>query len=187
MTEQEWQTATDPTPMLEFLEASGKASDRKFRLFGVACCRNERKLMSDGGQRRVILLAEAFADDEVTWASLDAARLGEINRSLVEFLTHPDGHTCASLLVENWQEYSPTKSMVRMPDYLRDLIGNPFRPVTIDPDWGKWRDETPVKIAPPARFPLLLLCGFLEIPGKTRLAAIGQQGRPEIAPCTPCY
>ena len=37
MTEQDWLTCTDPTPMLSFVQ--GKASERKMRLFLVACAR----------------------------------------------------------------------------------------------------------------------------------------------------
>jgi hypothetical protein len=37
MTEAEWLACTEPGPMLDFLR--GRASDRKFRHFAVACCR----------------------------------------------------------------------------------------------------------------------------------------------------
>ena len=37
MDENEWLNATDPAPMLEFVR--DQASERKVRLFGVACCR----------------------------------------------------------------------------------------------------------------------------------------------------
>jgi hypothetical protein len=40
MTEQEWLERTDPTPMLEFLRTSGRASDRKLRLFIAKYCRH---------------------------------------------------------------------------------------------------------------------------------------------------
>jgi hypothetical protein len=36
MTEADWLTATDTAPMLEFLRTTGRASDRKLRLFAVA-------------------------------------------------------------------------------------------------------------------------------------------------------
>src|SRR5947209_17470319 len=38
MTKKEWLRCTEPGSMLEFLR--GKVTDRKLRLFGVACCRS---------------------------------------------------------------------------------------------------------------------------------------------------
>src|SRR5262245_20124132 len=42
MNEQQYRSATDPQPMLEFLRNSGRASDRKLRLFACACHRRVR-------------------------------------------------------------------------------------------------------------------------------------------------
>jgi hypothetical protein len=60
MTEAEWLECIDPRPMLEFMR--GKASDRKFRLFAVACCRHIWPLLIDVRSRKVIELSEQFAD-----------------------------------------------------------------------------------------------------------------------------
>jgi len=47
MIEAEWLARTDPEPMLKFLR--GKASDRKVRLFAVACCPGLGARGTDGG------------------------------------------------------------------------------------------------------------------------------------------
>src|SRR5262245_45895274 len=60
MTEAEWLAATDPKLMLEFLQ--DKASDRKLRLFGCACCRAVWDDRWPHRSRRVIEVAERFAD-----------------------------------------------------------------------------------------------------------------------------
>ncbi len=60
MTEAEWFAATDPVPMLEFL--NGKVSDRKLRLFAVACYRRIDHLISDSVAKKAIEFSELYAD-----------------------------------------------------------------------------------------------------------------------------
>ncbi len=70
MTEKEWLVCADPTPMLEFL--LDKTSDRKLRLFAVACCRRVQDGMGWEISDLAITAVERNADNQLTLSPLSA-------------------------------------------------------------------------------------------------------------------
>src|SRR5262245_58864100 len=72
MTEADWMAATNPRPMLEFLR--DKASDRKLRLFAVACGWRVVEWMVDERSRQALSVSEQYADGLVGRKALAAAR-----------------------------------------------------------------------------------------------------------------
>lgn len=82
MAESEWNDCSDVTAMLEFLRFKGVASDRKLRLFAVACCRHAlRQVQVDRNYSHAVDVAERFADGAATAAELSAPFPGCQNTS----------------------------------------------------------------------------------------------------------
>lgn len=153
MTEAEWMASTDPAAMLAFLTrgnaspqvADGqgwRVSDRKLRLFAVACCRQVWDRLTDERSQRAVEMAERFADGDIGLeeaevayrASCDAAAQlsgqgEEVSRAAwaVGNATATDRDLASS--VRHCLAYLPLR-VAHQADLLRDII-SPFRPVTL--------------------------------------------------------
>jgi hypothetical protein len=150
MTEAEWLTATDPRPMLAFLR--GSVSDRKLRLFAVFC-RNEylrfRPDLSGGIGFRFAAMTERYADDEATFEEWNAIRQNVHGTS-----HYTDAYIHATWEIETAIACCYTDDSVRdeqtaaeyaiLANVVRDIVGDPFRPVALDP---AWRTEAVVGLA----------------------------------------
>jgi hypothetical protein len=174
MTEAEWVVCTDPQPMLEFLR--GKASDRKLRLFAVACCRRIWHLLDDPGDRDAVAVAERFADGWASeavraeaetgataygwfWEYYEDPRLGELSEAALAAakaawsVIVPDGvflsgEDTSDLVAEASSHHLRRGEKASHCRLLRDIFGLlPFRPVTIDPAWLRWNHSTVSAVA----------------------------------------
>jgi hypothetical protein len=84
MTEAEWLAATDPRQMVEYLD--DKASDRKLRMFGVACCRCIWHFLRGDSWKRAIHTTERLAD------GLDSAEnlMAALRSGMVAYMQQQD-------------------------------------------------------------------------------------------------
>jgi hypothetical protein len=166
MTEAEWLACADPLPMLDWVRVRG-ASERKVRLFTLACGRRYRRLWCDpadgaalgGLVERLFDAGERHTDGADCSEEMDALRR-QMGRRPTEWLWSLDGtlqgdtgfwgrlggDRGAGLREETGidvQELRQSQAAL-----LRCIFGNPFGPLPrLDPAWLAWEGGTVPKLA----------------------------------------
>jgi hypothetical protein len=130
MTDAEWLAADDPVPMLDFLNPGlalpgvSLASPRKLRLFACACALLlPRRTL---GLRRSVEAALAFADGDIGEYKMEAERWDIVPGGWT--VCNPDAGEAAYYVV---RDDSLTGRRSEMAALLREVFGNPFRPVEL--------------------------------------------------------
>jgi hypothetical protein len=182
MTEEEWLLSADPQKMLSLLE--GKASERKYRLFGVACCRRAERFFPTRLLSNAVDQVERYAEGVIggealraVRAQVEQSRAGRTGQDTSFHFQYPVSQLCVSdiayaiprvlnqLIAEMagaqlpkqafldtqafkearqamWEAESPAQARL-----LREIVGSPFRCVTIHPSWLAWESGTIPKLA----------------------------------------
>jgi len=160
MTEAEWLACVEPTPMLEFLR--DKISDRKLRLFGVACARRVSHLLADDRSRRAIEVAEQLAEGLVAEEERQEAFRSGMD-VVIEKVHQPYGIATTRAMAAYRPAFRQAMSAAlyaaesaagsagshgrraasgeqarqhkEQVVLARDIFGNPFRPFILGPAW----------------------------------------------------
>jgi hypothetical protein len=162
MTEAEWLEALPDLGMLigHLANLEPRPSGRKIRLCMAAFCRAIWHVMTDGRCRHAVEVAERFADDPGAEAELKAATKALPNKrrdysALHKTAPHDAARSCTSrnkrfllaamnqvhalavLALEDGSHDPQTApaQLRRQAQVIRDVFGNPFRPVAFNTAW----------------------------------------------------
>jgi hypothetical protein len=190
MNEAEWLSCSEPQAMLEWL--TGRAGDRKWRLFACAAARAVWASLAPHRVRRAVEVGERFADGEATEQGLRRAHsqgCGSAHAAVWQgsrrqpdhpsvgsesrlFFAAHAAHPCSPFPLRGLLLVQTDDGLKAIsPLLLRDLFGPlPFRSVAIDPAWLGWNSGTVGRLAMAAYEGRQMPAGTLE---PERLAVLG--------------
>jgi hypothetical protein len=160
MNETEWLTTTNLGALQDWCRQRLRGRRRKFRLFGCACCRRLWHLLPDPRSRAAVEAAERYADGLIDKQALpqvrraamaatraaprqpDPPRLAWTAESAAQILINQptdDFFIAAAIRAAYAADGAGLRPYLQeeaeQARLLRDLFGNPFRPVAFDPVW----------------------------------------------------
>jgi hypothetical protein len=167
MTEAEWLAGGHVGELIDYLRETGRAGARRSRLYACALARLLWDGLGHDAHRRLVESAEAFADGRIPFGALAEARAvasGFPERYTAEGFdgekvcpgrvafdaAREDAAAGAwwawgnAALVCEYLPQVPGTGRIDLAGILRDIFGNPFRPV---PFAAEWRTDTALALA----------------------------------------
>ena len=157
MTEEEWLTSDEWETLLNSLDL-GLSNERKARLYACACCHRIKHNFTERGLH-ALATAERFADGQANREDLLAIRPEPQHLSddfgtdrlsshaacfVVFFWEAPSNFLSAALYAALAADEGSEVERRYQAALVREIFGNPFRPVAFDP---AWRTDTAVAVA----------------------------------------
>ncbi len=163
MTEEEWKVHQGPKHIIKELEKQKTLTSRKTRLFACGCYRLVWDQIHLVSIKLFVELAEARADRQIKQTDLQKYRTpqGKPNRNsadehlwvfahaILEPIVNPSQIAWTTRLAGEPNKYNTDilnewEDCPEQANLLRDIFGNPFRPVDFDPEW---QTDTAVALA----------------------------------------
>ena len=157
MIETEWLECTDASRMIAFLLKTATA--RKVRLFACAWCRH---MLADAPPADIPILsfvetgeryADRLASDDVRQAAWETAQQmmekAVAEQAFERAAAARDARDCVAVGTQRIVGMDGRPVFKRDPyqcHLLRDIFGNPFRPITVPPAWLEWNDRIAPKM-----------------------------------------
>lgn len=129
----EWAYSSNVSRMLKFLRMSYRMSDRKWRLFAIACCRR-----MNSPYESILRLAERYADGIASDFELENACHGHTLPEVIRWAKRIDGSTLraaaetAHSMAKSQED--PLREELAQSDLLRDIF-NPWATTPVDEPW----------------------------------------------------
>jgi hypothetical protein len=163
MNEKKWLECAEPKAMFKTLRC--RLRHRKVRLFAVACCRCNWHYFTDERSRTAVEIAERHADGAASDEELRQAYVAASAVHAEAFRIYGKGGACVewgaayvadrfaytaatnvSWMSANRRERNASKGadLHVQAALVREIFGNPFRPVLLDP---RWQTSTVVDLA----------------------------------------
>jgi hypothetical protein len=161
--EGDWLNGACPQAMLDWL--TDTATERKLRLFAVASCRRIWHLLTDERSRNAVEAAEQYAEGEIGPEELNAAAQAAWKAQMLlhdaAFHAALAAYYCADrsssfgarecvdtiVAATICDPKDPELEEGEQAKLLREIFGNPFREVTINPSCLQLNDATVPKLA----------------------------------------